>query len=99
MTVEGSLVLLNAGLVLIIFGLIFMHISSIKMYDAKEERYIQALLSRDIGQYTASRERVLHPDDPVQVAKNPLEDYYPESEMSDEDFFKNIQDKIENSNV
>lgn len=90
MTVESILLASNGIMLLAVIALIMLHVWTLRSQDKREEKYIQALLAKDLREYSKAR---------VEVSNTkPIEDkpqdnpFIAEADQTDEEFFKRVSD-------
>lgn len=80
---------------LVLFTVIGLHVWVVKSNGLKEEKYIQALIAKDSREYNKAI-GVKKPTETEQAVP-PESPFIPESELTDEQFFDNIEKMNDNN--
>lgn len=97
MSIEVVLLVTNTVTFLALLATLGVHVWTLKNQNTREEKYIQAVLSKDIQEYSYSRAKVNNETSKLPVV-NKEPDYVPESELTDDEFFGKIEAINENFN-
>lgn len=90
MTVESALLLSNLITLFAFISVLIAFIWNLGTQDKKEMKYINAVLAKDIKEYSkAVVEQTTI--DPEAVEKNNQPEFIPETDLSDEAWFKTIE--------
>lgn len=90
MNIETILLISNVVMFLSLVALLGVHIWTLKSQDKREEKYIQALLSKDVKEYTKARTSVQTPQVEAELPKE--SPYIAETDLSDDEFHKRLSD-------
>ena len=88
MSVEVMLIASNIVMFLALVAITSVHVWTLKNQDKREDKYIQAVLSKNIQEY--NRARTVVPQSEPTVPTEPP--YFSETELSDKDWYKKIED-------
>jgi len=92
MSVEIILLLTNVAMFLALLATLSVHMWTLKQQNMREDKYIQAILAKDIREYSKAREVKSAITPVVNETVSPA--YIPESDLTDKEFF----DVINSSN-
>jgi flagellar basal body-associated protein FliL len=88
MSTEIVLIVTITLLLITLLGVIFMHVSYVKLQDKKEKTYINALISKNVHEFTkAEIDQTLD----VEVREEKLPNFVSEQELSDDEWFKILE--------
>lgn len=91
MSVESALLISNAITLLAFLSTLGALIWSINTQDKKERKYINAVLAKDLNDYSKAEVKQSVIDNPERFEIEGKPEFILESELSDEDFFKSIE--------